>query len=160
MLGDVTEGAAVDEFADCLLVNAQRTSDARYALATMPALARLAHLVWRQFGSAVAKLDGHVAEIVGMCANKQVSRIAARPVVAVVTNEHAGRDNAVRQLPRYAVRAELFAARLYRAVAGAAIAAKPRPTLVFPAHVNAIPEPRSHWYRLGCQGSILPCEAL
>lgn len=140
MLRDVFKRGAPNDLENGFDVDAVRLANAEWHLAKSGAAANHAHVIGRQFRTAVAALASHVCKVVGDGSLEQMRRIATSAVVACVADLKSGTNFAVRQFVRNAVRAELFAAIFEGSVTGAAATTAPFPTLVGCAPIHFGPE--------------------
>lgn len=159
MLRDVSKCSSGHHLRDCLSVNTELARKPKSQFAIGGALSDFAHLVRRQFGSAVSILGGHVTQVVCVCAKEQVSRITARLVVAGVADHQPLIDRAVCHLVSHAMGAKLPPATFDCAIPAAAEACRPRPTRIWAtALINTIPEAKRERDVWRWHPSILPVQ--
>lgn len=97
-------------------------------------------------GRIVTSLPTHISQIFGLCAEKQVGGIHATWVVAAMADHVPIRNRADGQRVTHAM-SKLRKATLITdpAVATLLLGCQPRPTLVWPAHIDLLPESLGQW---------------
>lgn len=115
--------------------------------------AHFAHVIGRNFChvvkfaeassvSCAASFFPHISMIVGGCSNKQVGRIATRPIVALVANKHTIRDGAIRELIGHYMSAVSFIVlAACNAIARIVDIRLPLPTVIGSTTIYSLPEP-------------------
>lgn len=103
-------------------------------------------LGFRNLGIAILLALSHsaffssIARIVGDCTKKEMCRVTAEPVVAVVADKQAVRNRPVRQFPRHAVGLYHFGSREPKSTVSCRSCRYPRPTLIGCTDIYLRPE--------------------
>lgn len=112
---------------------------------------KLAHFICGEFGRSDsfsfcmirAALAKHVLNVIPLRSSKKVIRIAARPIVAMMTHIETFRNWTVRQLPRLSVcntSTPFLPMRAPNSVAVVSDFPQERPTFIFRRNFNSLPE--------------------